>query len=157
MAGFLHVRGKQELRKVLITNSAAIKVGAPVKLTAALAVPSTAGAADALGMCVGVCNIEGKPVADIDYGDTFTAEADNQTVDQIYAIVDTSKESEWEVAPDAALGTTTTSALPFQFFDITSAINVIDESSVSATTGTFFSLAVLDNGNLIVKFNELLA
>lgn len=158
MAVFKYVRGEQDIRKILIANSAAIKVGAPVKITSGYAVPDTAGSAASLGMCIGVVDPKGKPVEDIDYGDTFTADSDNQTVDQIYAVVNTSKRAEYEVTADATLGTTSLSNLPFTFFDIASAdIGQLDESTASASTGQFVSVFVdTDAQKLIVKFNESL-
>lgn len=158
MAVFKYVRGEQEIKKVLIANSAAIKVGAPVKLTAGYAVPTTAGATTSLGMCIGVQYENGKPVEDIDYGDTFTAASDNVTVAKVYAIVSVCRDTEWEATADDTLGTTSLSNLPFTFFDVASAdIGQLDESTASASTGTFVSVAVdTASAKLIVRFNETL-
>ena len=72
---------------------------------------------------------------------TFTTASDNQTVAQVKAEIDISKETVYSAEVDATIGTTTGSNLPGYFMDITDE-DTLDESTAATTAAQYASHGV---------------
>ena len=144
--------------RTIIANSEVITIGDAVQWDANGFLVNDASVGAVAGIVVGVAN-SGVPVApDSATTGTYTVASNNQTVAQIYAIIDISTDTLYSAPADAALGTTTGSNLPGYLMDLlaSGSATQLDESTASATTGQFFSWG-LDPRNterVIVNLNE---
>lgn len=124
----------------ILTNSIAFTIGDSVQLTSGFVAAGTAGSL-VFGHVTGVVTNQGMPMNTTgvagsqigSYVGTFTAAADNQTVDFVKAICDVSKHTLYSASFETAIGTTTGSDLPGYFCDLDSATD-LDESDTATTT-----------------------
>jgi hypothetical protein len=119
----------------IIANSKTVTIGDAVELAAGLVDLCDSSSTAVLGVVVALVNVDGTPLthngAGAGFTNTFTTASDNATVAQVKAIVNTSKDAVYEVALDAAKGTTTGSDVIGALFDFASE-TTLDESSVGA-------------------------
>ena len=118
----------------VLTNSLAVAVGYAVQTTSGFLAVGTAGAR-VLGHVVSFIGADSlTPVKDGTYlgnpGEVFTAESDNQTVDEVRAQVDVSVTSLYSAELDATAGTTTGSDLAGYYVDLADK-DTLDESTVT--------------------------
>lgn len=148
-------RAVSTLARHIITNSAAVKIGGFVLLSAGFASPATAGS-KIFGLCIGFESPKGIPldsrtVSQSDVFDgtfvagtsgSYTASADNQTDKMIKAVIDITPDLVVSSAPDAAIGTTAGSNLAGGYTDLLDDITV-DENNNAAAFTTVAQLMIL--------------
>ncbi len=152
----------------IITNSLTVKVGDTVAAESGFltnATVSTAGNVYVLGVVVGFSKLNGEvyPATGQDTSVTpnqVTVASDNQTVGKICAVyIPIHAEQSWEADFSAARGTTSTSDLNWQFFDL-SDCRTIGESTVTATAIGGKQVVVVADGTTtskgIVRFRKAL-
>lgn len=142
----------------IIGNSVVIAVGDSVKTASGFAALGTTGAR-VLGHVVSILGADGlTPVKDGTYlgnpGGTFTADSDNQTVDQTKVVVDVDQASLYSAELDATIATTTGSNLAGKNFDLADE-DTLDESTVAETTAQYYSHGVDRNNTAQVVVNIL--
>lgn len=145
MAGFKYVRSEdskvQVLKKVTLKNSGTFTVGDVMKYASGF--QDLVGAGNSVyGIIVDIVDFNGLPPrtngAGGNFTDTYTTASDNQTVDKISALVDTSTDSVWRVTMDDTLGTTTGSNLEGGYnADVVAASDQLDESTTTASSAQF--------------------
>jgi hypothetical protein len=134
-------------KSYIIGNSATITIGDMVKLSSGFI--ALAGAnAKILGVVVAIEDANGLDLDNprrTNAGGTWTSSsktivvaADNQTVDQIRAIVDIDPMSIWSAQPDNTIGTTTGSNLAGYYCDLPSASDQPDEDTTTTTVMQLF-------------------
>lgn len=148
-------RAISTLERVIIKNSATVKVGGFVLLSSGFAAPATAGAA-IYGLCVGIVTqldipldsrtvdpsaiYDGTFVAGIN--GSYAAASNNQTVKKICAQIDITPDLVVSSAPDAAIGTTTGSDLKGNYTDLVDDITVDENNNGNSFTASA-QLAIL--------------
>ena len=151
--GLETVNGEMIIKHV-IKNGETLKVGSMVKLDGVI---SGAGAGDAIyGTVVGFVSKDGLPIQTDgvggDFRGEFTAKSDNETVDEVSAVVDIALDKLYVMGADATLGTTAGSDLAGKAFDLADA-DTIDESTVG--TGTqVLSHGKFDDSHLIISIKK---
>jgi len=147
---------------ILLADSTAFTIGDAVKFDGLTGTAILWGAGGTgAGILLGFKKADGSPVTDNgaggDFVDTYTTPASNTVV----ARVDVSKTSLYSAPLDAAAGTTTGSDKAGVNFDLVSASDTLDESSVVAagTTASFNSLGLdpdvkAQTNAVIVKIQE---
>ena len=134
-------------RSYIIKNSATITVGDMIQ--ASTGFMALAGAGGRILGCV--IGLEDANHLDLDNAQattgtgtwtsstkTFIAASDNQTVDQVRAIVDVDPNTVYSGQPDAAIGTTTGSNLIGYYTDLPAASDQPDENTAVTTTAQLF-------------------
>lgn len=126
----------------IVANSVTVSVGGAVKTLAGFAALVATGD-KVLGVVEQVIGSNRLAVSTGstyrgNFGDTFAAAADNQTVAMNRVRVDVSPHSLYQVAGDAALGTTTGSNLAGKTFDLANSL-LVDESTVNITSQQVYS------------------
>jgi hypothetical protein len=143
---------------ILIGNSQTLKIGSRVKWVAAEGVHNADAVADKTAFyVVGFTTRQRIPMINAvsgthyngtytvsDTGDTYAAEADNITVDKVYALCVPADGLIVSAKLDAASGTTTGSDLPGHYLDIeTTAGNrstLLDESTATTSIANFITV-----------------
>jgi len=142
-------RAVSTLDRVIIKNSATVKVGGFVLLSSGFASPATAGAA-IYGLCVGIVTQLDIPLdsrtadSSLVYDGTFVAgvngsyaaASNNQTVKKICAQIDITPDLVVSSAPDAAIGTTTGSDLKGNYTDLVDDITVDENNNGNSFTAS---------------------
>lgn len=149
-------------QKRLIANSQTLTIGDAVAMNTDDETAQLVDAGNAVyGIVLGFEDEKGsKPPrtdgAGGDYYETYTAAADNETVDKVYALINTSKKTKYHVAVDDTLGTTGNSDQAGQMFDVVAASDELDESTASTSDGQFYSHGKWkdDETQLVVSINE---
>lgn len=126
----------------IVANSVTVSVGGAVKTLAGFAALVATGD-KVLGVVEQVIGSNRLAVSTGstyrgNFGDTFAAAADNQTVAMNRVRVDVSPHSLYQVAGDAALGTTAGSNLAGKTFDLANSL-LVDESTVNITSQQVYS------------------
>lgn len=143
----------------IIANSVTVSVGGAVKTLAGFAALVTTGD-KILGVVEQVIGSNRLAVSTGstyrgNFGDTHAAASDNQTVDMDRVRVDIDKRSLYEVAPDAALATTSGSDLAGKTFDMATSL-LVDESTVNITSQQVYSHgpSLVTTSSLVVNVFE---
>ena len=155
--------GPRILKKEIIANSSVISVGEAVKFDADGFIV-TAGAGGAfMGVVAAITRSLEADIAPATngagaaYADTYTAAADNETVDQVCVLVDISRDSIYATTLDDTAGTTTGSNLRGGYnIDMLASSLTLDESTTVTTAAQFALLgqdASVTNG-VFVKIQE---
>jgi len=142
-AGSLNPHGAPVLRRYILTNSIVTTAGDSMKLASGFAALGTTGAS-VLGHAINLSTNAGVGVnssgaAGAELGSflgTYTAASDNQTVANVKAEMDISKETIYSAEVDAAIGTTTGSNLAGYFMDLSDE-DTLDEDTAATTTGQY--------------------
>ena len=144
-----------------VTTTITISVGDSCEFVGdALTVTEDAGAGASLGVITNLRKADGSPLTDNGAGGDFTGTYTTTDSTSVYADVDTSRESVYSVAADAALGTTTGSDMPGYTFDCVAGGTTLDESTALTTAGTYMSLGkdpdtlAPDNSVLVVLYES---
>lgn len=140
--GSLKDQGSPILVKVILANSIAAVVMDSVKSTGFVALGTTGDLV--LGHIDSIVSKEGNGLLTTgvagseigSYAGAFTAASDNQTVAQVAALVDISKDTLYSGTPDVAIGTTTGSNLLGYHTDIAGE-DSIDESTAALTSAQY--------------------
>ncbi len=154
--GSLSATNARIFRKGIIANSQVITVGDALGRDAD-GFLTLVGATNLVeGIVHGIVRSDTKDIAPTSDGaggsftDTYTAAADNETVDKVSVLMDVSKYSKYAVTLDATAGTTTGSDLDGGYnADVVAASDQLDESSTVTTTAQFAILgqdAAVTNG-----------
>ena len=150
----------------IIANSGGVRVGDTVvfNTTGFIARATNAGGQCPAGIVIGVASANGVAVTpDSATTDTWTVAADNQTVGQIYAILDASPFSIWSAAIVGTIGTTAASGRPGAWINLngTAAADAgrLAETSATRTATTQGQFLILgtnpnDSTRLLVKLNN---
>lgn len=126
----------------IVANSVTVSVGGAVKTLAGFAALVATGD-KVLGVVEQVIGSNRLAVSTGstyrgNFGDTFAAAADNQTVAMNRVRVDVDKSALYQVAGDAALETTAGSSLAGKTFDLANSL-LVDESTVAITSQQVYS------------------
>jgi len=126
----------------IVANSVTVSVGGAVKTLAGFAALVAAGD-KILGVVEQVIGSNRLAVSTGstyrgNFGDTFAAAADNQTVAMNRVRVDVDKSALYQVAADATLATTAGSDLAGKTFDLADSL-LVDESTVNITSQQVYS------------------
>ena len=135
--------GAPVLRRTIITNSVVTVVNDSYKLASGFGALGTAGTS-VLGHVTGISTLDQvgvntTGVAGAEMGSfvgSYTAAADNQTVAQVKAEVDISKDTLYSAEVDVAIGTTTGSDLDGYFMDLADE-DTLDESTAATTAAQY--------------------
>lgn len=161
-AGTLDPHGGPVLVRKTIANSTTVTRNDALQISSGF-IALGAAASDVFGHAndistkggVGVVT-DGSAGADLgSYNGTFTTASDNQTVDEVKAEVDISKNTLYSAELDAAAGTTTGSDLAGYYMNLADEES-LDESTALATGGQYhsFGLDPQDNSRVIVNIFE---
>lgn len=160
--GTLSPFGGPVLRAEIITNSTTRTVLDSVKMASGFVAAGTAGAlvfghinsiVTAKGVGLNTTGAAGAAMGS--YVGAYTTASDNQTVAQVKALCDVSKESLYSAGLTATAGTTTGSNLAMYTMDLSTAV-LLDEATALATTGQYMSWGIDPNNssNVIVNIFE---
>lgn len=147
-SGSLNPHGAPILRKEVITDDVVSTTNDSMKLVLGFASLGTAGVLVAghlmthksdKGVGLNTTGVAGAEIGS--YINTFTASATNETVAQVAAELDISKNTIRSVVPDAAIGTTTGSDLSGYHTDLADE-DETDEDTAATTTAQYAILGV---------------
>lgn len=149
----LDSHGAPILTRVTLTNSLAIVELDSVKISSGFVDLGTAGAA-VFGHATNFAKNDGSPItttgaagaSEGSYAGTFTAASDNQTVAQVKAIIDVSKQTLYSAEVSQAIGTTTGSNLVNYNMDLSDE-NTLDETSATTSTAQYHNFMGTDPYN----------
>ena len=151
-SGSMNPHGAPIKIAVIMTNSVEVTELDSIKVSSNFAALGTAGASvyghvTAIRTDKGVgLNTDGSAGAAMgSFAGTFTAAADNQTVDKVKVELDVSKQSLYSAELDATIGTTTGSNLRNYFIDLIDE-DTLDENT-AATTAAQYAIHEVDRDN----------
>jgi len=157
--GNLDPHGGPLLRKVIIDNSVAVDEMNCVKAIDASHLALCTAGDLVLGFVESIVDKNGVGVTDngsgADFEGTYTAASDNETVAQVAAKVNVSKQALYSADPDVAIGTTTGSDSLGYHTDIADEDNT-DEDTAALTTAqlAIWGIDPKDTGNQLVSIYE---
>ena len=142
----------------IINNSEVVQIGDAVSLDSNGNIILHTAGVPVLGILAAVFKNGLQVDPDSGTTDTWTVTATNETVNQMYAIVDVSTDSVYSAAVTGTIGTTATSGNAGAYIDATDE-NDLSETSATrtrATSGTFVTLGTDPNNSarLLVSINE---
>ena len=157
--GTLTPYGGPVLRTTILTNSETFTVQDSIKNASGFGTAGTAGAlvfghinSIVTSKGVGVLSTGAAGAAFGSFVGTYLTASNNQTVGQVKAAVDISKESLYSATLSAAAGTTTGSNLISYTMDLSTSI-LLNEGSALATTGQYMSWGLDPNNTAQVLVN----
>lgn len=136
------------LEKRIIANSEVLQVGEAVRIDNDGFIVTCPAGSTVYGVVQGIVGKNGETPrtngagANFDPRGSFTAAADNETVDQYSVLILTEKTAQYAVSADATLGTTAGSNLAGYRMDHTSGGLVLDESTAATTSAQWVSHGV---------------
>ena len=160
---FVYRKGKTTpLVKKVVANSSALQVGEAVRIDDDGFIVTCPAGSTIYGVVQGIVGKNGETLrtngagGDFDPLGSYTFASDNETVDQVSVLIQTSKLAQYSAPMDATPGTTTGSNLSGYRMDHTSGGLVLDESTAATSAAQWVSLGLdpEDSTRVLVQIFE---